>query len=136
ASRSVADRRDALGVGVRSHCDIVVEVDAARERVLAIGGNVRGRVSLKLLPATFERRGGELVPTTIGRGTRTIFAHLKLRAPSIEADALARAPTLRALAAESERLVAVELRLAGGGMPAPAGSALDAAAAAGDLASP
>jgi len=133
AYRSVADRRDDVGVGVRSHCDIVVGVDAERERVLAIGGNVQGRVSLKLLPATFETRGGEAVPTTIGRGTRAIFAHLELRAPSIEADALARTPTLRALAGQRERLVAIEHRLAGGGSGGPA---LDASPVGGDLASP
>src|SRR5690606_27200775 len=124
-----------LGVGVRSHCDIVVEVDPARERVLAIGGNVQGRVSLKLLPATFEPRNGTLAPVTIGRGTRAIFAHLKLRAPSIEDDALAGTPTLRALAAESRRLVAVEHRLAGRA-PASAGPTFDASPAGGDLASP
>src|SRR5690606_33990862 len=63
--RSIAERRPDVGVGVRSHCDIVVKVEAERERVLAIGGNVRGRVSLKLLPATFERRGAELFASSI-----------------------------------------------------------------------
>src|SRR5690606_18972752 len=53
--RSIAERRRNLGDGVRSHCDIVVEIDAERDRILAIGGNVQGKVSLKLLPATFER---------------------------------------------------------------------------------
>ena len=53
-------------------------------RVLAIGGNVRGTVSLKLLPATFERRGEDFVPTSVGRGSRNIFAHLKLRAAPVE----------------------------------------------------
>src|SRR5690606_35558318 len=46
AYRSIAERRRNLGDGVRSHCDIVVEIDAERDRILAIGGNVQGKVSL------------------------------------------------------------------------------------------
>ena len=86
---SIAQRRRHLGVGARMHCDIVVKVEPDRERILAIGGNVRGTVSLKLLPAA--RRGGHLAPT------RRIFAHLKLRADPIEGDALNRSPTFQAL---------------------------------------
>ena len=87
---SIAQRRRHLGVGARMHCDIVVQVEPDRQRVLAIGGNVRGTVSLKLLPAAF--RGGRLAPT------RRVFAHLKLRADPIEDDPLNRSPTFRALA--------------------------------------
>ena len=54
------------------HCDVVVKLEADRKRILAIGGNVRGTVSLKLLPAAL--RDGNLAPA------REIFAHLKLRA--------------------------------------------------------
>jgi hypothetical protein len=81
--RTLADRRRQLGVGARTHCDVVVKVDTADGRLLAIGGNVRGAVSLKLLP--LERQGSAR------------FAHLKLRAPSIGADALDRSPTMQAL---------------------------------------
>jgi hypothetical protein len=68
-------------------------MDAPRDRILAIGGNVRGSVSLKLLPATREP-GGDLRP--LG-GAGRMFAHLKLRAEPIEGDALDRTPTMRAL---------------------------------------
>jgi hypothetical protein len=105
AYRSIADRRRALGVGVRSHCDIVVQADPANSRVLVIGGNVRGAVRLKLLAAEFDalargRSSGAVSavvsergasPQTrarvVGRGGRTVFAHLKLRAGPIAADA-------------------------------------------------
>ena len=86
---SIAQRRRHLGVGARMHCDIVVKLEPEHERILAIGGNVRGTVSLKLLPAAL--RGGHLAPT------REIFAHLKLRADAIEDDALNSSPTFQAL---------------------------------------
>ena len=86
---SIAQRRRHLGVGARMHCDIVVKVEPGRERILAIGGNVRGTVSLKLLPAV--SRGGQLVPT------RSLFAHLKLQADPIGDDALDSSPTLEAV---------------------------------------
>ncbi len=75
--RTLADRRRQLGVGARSHCDIVVKVDEAAQRVHAIGGNVRGVVSLKQLP-TVQRPGQALAAHT-GNDERPIFAHLKLR---------------------------------------------------------
>lgn len=86
---SIAARRRHLGVGARMHCDIVVKLEPGRKRILAIGGNVRGTVSLKLLPAV--SRDGRLVPT------RSLFAHLKLQADPIEDDALDRSPTLVAV---------------------------------------
>ncbi|MCY4536434.1 MAG: DUF2272 domain-containing protein [Bryobacterales bacterium] len=86
---TIAQRRRHLGVGARMHCDVVVKLEADRKRILAIGGNVRGTVSLKLLPAAL--RGGNLAPT------REIFAHLKLRADAIEDDALDSSPTAQAL---------------------------------------
>ena len=86
---SIAQRRRHLGVGARMHCDIVVKVEPDRERILAIGGNVRGTVSLKLLPAA--PRGGHLATT------RRTFVHLKLRADPIEDDALNATPTFHAL---------------------------------------
>ena len=65
AYRTIAERRRQMGIGARSHCDIVVKVDEARGEVFAIGGNVRGIVSLKVLPVA-----------------PPLFAHLKLRAAS------------------------------------------------------
>ncbi len=93
AYRSIAERRRQMGVGARTHCDIVVKLDPPRRRILAIGGNVRGAVSLKLLPAADGPDGGlRPLPTR-----RRIFAHLKLRAASIAADALDHTPTMRAV---------------------------------------
>ncbi len=77
--RTLAERRRQMGVGARSHCDVVVKVDAARGRILAIGGNVRGTVSLKVIPAN-----------------PPMFAHLKLRAEPIDAHALDTSPTMNA----------------------------------------
>ena len=96
--RSIADRRRVLGVGARSHCDVVVKVDEAGKRVFVIGGNSHRSVSMILLPATREP-GKHLRP---GNGTelvgmRTTFAHLKLRAEPIEANALDNSPTVRSL---------------------------------------
>ena len=75
--RTLADRRRQLGVGARSHCDIVVNVDEGGQRVFAIGGNVRGVVSLKELPAV--RQPGKALAAHTGNDERPIFAHLKLR---------------------------------------------------------
>lgn len=91
--RTIAERRRQMGVGARSHCDVVVKVDEAGERILAIGGNVRGTVSLKLFPAV-RRAGGPL--RLAGAGDRPMFAHLKLQANAIEANALDTSPTIKA----------------------------------------
>ena len=93
AYRSIAERRRQMGNGARTHCDIVVALDASRDRILAIGGNVRGTVALKLLPAA-RRPGKGLHP--VG-GARPMFAHLRLRAAPIEAEAFDHTPTMRAL---------------------------------------
>jgi hypothetical protein len=77
AYRTIADRRRQMGVGARSHCDVVVKVDEARQRIHAIGGNVRGVVSLKLFPAI--RTAGRPLRVGSGDEDRPMFAHLKLR---------------------------------------------------------
>jgi hypothetical protein len=77
AYRSIADRRRQIGVGARSHCDIVVRVDERRGVVFAIGGNVRGVVSLKQFPAV--RAAARPLRADTGDEERPIFAHLKLR---------------------------------------------------------
>jgi len=94
--RSLAERRDDLGVGIRSHCDVVVKLDPQSDRILVIGGNVRGSVRLKFLPAV-ARQDEPGYYASVGRNDRTIFAHLKLDAPSIGADGLESSPTLSAL---------------------------------------
>ena len=100
--RSIADRRRQLGIGARAHCDIVVKVDEAKMRIFAIGGNVRRSVTLKLFPAVRDGRGN-LRPVNppegdlYGDDIRPLFAHLKLRAETIEADALDNSPTIKGL---------------------------------------
>lgn len=101
AYHTLAERRRQMGDGARTHCDIVVKLDEAAQRILAIGGNVRGTVSLKLLPAIREE-SGRLRPTPAGSasgrgGARPTFAHLKLRAAPIEANALDNSPTIKAI---------------------------------------
>jgi hypothetical protein len=99
AYRTVADRRSQMGVGARTHCDVVVKVDDERQVLLAIGGNVRGTVGLKLLPA--ERRGsGPLRPVdraAVVPGAATTFVHLKLNAEPIEENAFDTSATVAAL---------------------------------------
>lgn len=93
--RTIAERRRQMGVGARSHCDVVVKVDEGLERILVLGGNVRGAVSLKLLPAV--RVADEpLRPKDMGADTRPVFAHLKLQADSIDANALDSSPAIKA----------------------------------------
>ena len=84
--RTLADRRRQMGVGARSHCDVVVKVDEARGQVLAIGGNVRGVVSLKPLPAS--RDAGRPLRADTGDEERPLFAHLKLQAAPIDTNVL------------------------------------------------
>jgi hypothetical protein len=91
--RNLQQRRAQLGVGARTHCDIVVQVDAVSGQILTIGGNVRSSVRLKIFPAAAED-GRELAPLPTAR---TIFAHLKLQTGTIEARALEQTPTLRSL---------------------------------------
>ena len=94
AYRSIAERRRQSGVGARSHCDVVVKVDERLNRIYAIGGNVRGVVSLKQLPAV--RAAGKPLSADTGNDERPMFAHLKLRAEPIDANALDASPTMRA----------------------------------------
>jgi hypothetical protein len=91
AYRSISERRRQMGVGARSHCDVVVKVDEAGRRVFAIGGNVRGVVSLKVFPAVQD--AGRALRVNMG-GERPIFAHLKLRAAPLAANALDTSPTI------------------------------------------
>jgi hypothetical protein len=90
--RTIEARRRQMGVGARSHCDVVVSVDPPGRRIQAIGGNVRGVVSLKSFPAV--QQPGRPLRLDTGSGERPIFAHLKLRAASIDARALDTSPTV------------------------------------------
>lgn len=97
AYRTLAERKRQMGVGARTHCDIVVQVDSGGSRILAIGGNVRGAVSLKVLPATAVN--GRLRPVAPGEagGARPLFAHLKRRGAPLAANSLDTSPTIQAL---------------------------------------
>jgi hypothetical protein len=108
AYRSIAERRRQLGVGARTHCDVVVSVDTSAGIVLAIGGNVRGTVSMKVLPAD---TGGEFL-SPIARGGRPVFAHLKLDADPIALDAIATSPTVRAIGCVPELEGSIQLAAA------------------------
>src|SRR5690606_33226965 len=81
---NLAQRRAQLGVGARTHCDIVVEVNEADGLILTIGGNVRSSVRLKVFPAG-DTGKTHMAPLPTAR---VIFAHLKLKSDAIEMDAL------------------------------------------------
>ena len=91
--RSLAERRTQLGDGARTHCDIVVKVDTEAQSIMVIGGNVRGSVRMKVMPAV-QDNGQALRP--LSDNGRALFAHLKLEAPSIALNALDETPTLQA----------------------------------------
>jgi len=91
--RTLAERRAQLGAGARTHCDIVVKVDAEAQKIMVIGGNVRSSVRMKVLHAVQEE-GQALRP--LSDNGRALFAHLKLEAPSIALNALDSTPTLLA----------------------------------------
>ncbi len=108
---TVAERREDLGQGTRSHCDVVVKLDPDNDRILVIGGNVRGSVRLKFLPARLHADGPADVYASIGRGSRAVFAHLKLQAPSIGNDAFETSPTIEALSDDPGSLRSLQQRL-------------------------
>ena len=108
--RSIADRKPHLGAAARTHCDIVVYVDRGASRILTIGGNVRGTVSLKLQYAETDPSDDRL-HRRVGHAGRTIFAHLKLRAEPVDAALLFDTPTIRALATNGDLRDVVETKL-------------------------
>lgn len=95
AYRTIAERRAQLGVGARTHCDIVVKVDETNSRIMVIGGNVRGSVRLKVFPAV---RDGSEPLRPLGDNGRILFAHLSLKADAIEGEALDNSPSVQMLA--------------------------------------
>jgi len=107
--RTLDERRAQLGVGIRSHCDIVVKVDRQHDRIFVIGGNVRGAVRLKLHAADFSGEGGKA--RRVGLGRRTVFVHLKLDADSIGPDGFVSSPTVRVLARHGNAVETLRERL-------------------------
>jgi hypothetical protein len=110
--QTLAERRRQLGQGARTHCDIVVKVDAPARRILAIGGNVRGSVSLKVLPATPTATGLRPARATEAPGGRNIFAHLSLRPGPVQLEAFDQSPTLRAVGCGTARAITAQPALA------------------------
>ncbi|HTK80141.1 MAG TPA: DUF2272 domain-containing protein [Rhizomicrobium sp.] len=94
--RTVEDRRRDMGSYAPAHCDIVVKL--AADRILVVGGNILGAVTLAVWP-TERAPAGYLrpVPAIQIDGIRNVFAHLKLRANPIEWNAMDNSPTIRAL---------------------------------------
>ena len=98
AYRNLAERRRQMGVGARTHCDIVIKVDELGQRIFAIGGNIRRSVVMELLPAVRDgRKHLRPLNQTVRGEVRPMFAHLKLRAKSIEVNAVDNSPTIKAL---------------------------------------
>lgn len=95
--RTLADRRSETGEYAPLHCDIVVRTDEAAGLFHMIGGNVMNGVTLTILPGV--RDGAHFRPLAQDDldGARTMFAHLKLRSPPIEPNALDASPTIRAM---------------------------------------
>lgn len=90
--RNLEQRRAQMGLGARTHCDIVVAVDEEASQIKAIGGNVRASVRMKILPAT-HTEGAYFAP--VPYAGRQIFAHLKLKLDPIEVNALENSPTMQ-----------------------------------------
>ncbi|NKB32769.1 MAG: DUF2272 domain-containing protein [Pseudomonadales bacterium] len=97
--QSLEARRSQMGVGARTHCDIVVKLDADKKQIMLIGGNVRGWVRLKLLPAEINEEG---LFATVPYNGRQIFAHLKLRADSVPENVLEQSPSVQSLSCDEQ----------------------------------
>ena len=108
--RTIADRKRHLGTAARSHCDIVVYVDRPRARIMTIGGNVRGAVSLKLQYAQ-SAASDDRLHRAVGHAGRAIFAHLRLEAAPIDDAAFLDTPTIRALSDDAVLRNTVEGKL-------------------------
>ena len=106
AYRTLAERRRQMGEGARTHCDIVVKVDDGAGHVLAIGGNVRGTVGLKILPAA-RTEGPLRIATPATGNARPIFAHLKLGAAygAVGTSTFDGSPTFRTIACLTDRAI-------------------------------
>ena len=96
--QSIGARRLQIGVGARSHCDIVVKLDERNKRIMVIGGNVRAWVRLKLLPAD-HTADGVMIPAPYNG--RRIFAHLKLLSGEVSSQVFDASPSLLEMACDT-----------------------------------
>ncbi|MGB4247747.1 MAG: DUF2272 domain-containing protein [Pseudohongiellaceae bacterium] len=117
AYRTIAERRAQLGVGARTHCDIVVKVDESNGKIMVIGGNVRGSVRLKVFPAV---RDGSEPLRPLGDNGRILFAHLSLKADAIEGEALDNSPSVQMLACSAPQAMSAMPLAAAITLPRPA----------------
>lgn len=76
---NLAARMAQLGEGARTHCDIVVGLDAHTDQLLTIGGNVQSLVRLKRMDWADREAGIPLDP-----GGSPFFAHLSIQLPTGE----------------------------------------------------
>jgi hypothetical protein len=72
--QNLAERREQLGMGARTHCDIVISVDYSAGVIETIGGNVQSAVRMKSISIAED---GQLLSPVDPEG-RPVFAHLKL----------------------------------------------------------
>jgi hypothetical protein len=73
--QTLAERRQQIGLGARTQCDIVIDVDYEAGSIDTIGGNVQSAVRMKPIQISED---GKLLSPVDPRG-RPVFAHLKLR---------------------------------------------------------
>jgi hypothetical protein len=73
--QNLAERRAQIGLGARTHCDIVVSVDYDAGTIDTIGGNVQSAVRLKSIQIADD---GKLL-SPVDPGGRPVFAHLKFQ---------------------------------------------------------
>ena len=103
AYHNLTERRRQMGVGARAHRDVVIKVDELGQRLFAIGGNVRRSIVMKSLPGVREaEKHLRPLDQTVRGEVRPLFVHLKLRAKSIEVNAIDNSPTIKALSCRKE----------------------------------
>lgn len=73
--QNLAERRQQIGLGARTHCDIVINADYETGSIQTIGGNVQSAVRLKPIQITEDGR----LLSPVDPSGRPVFAHLKLR---------------------------------------------------------
>ncbi len=103
--RSLEQRREHLGEGARTHCDIVVAVDESAGEIKAIGGNVRASVRLKIFPGAIGSGEVDAYFAPLPYAGREIFAHLQLQADPIEDNAMNNSPTMKNLDTLSSTII-------------------------------
>ncbi len=89
--RNLAARKAQLGEGARTHCDIVVGLDA-NGYLVTVGGNVQSLVRIKRMPWVDRQAGIPQDPDG-----SPFFAHLVLQAPTTDPMPLSELPVLQQL---------------------------------------